>query len=96
MDDKKYIYDQLNIYDIEINPQYKTVFDSHITVLIDRLEHNECAKYDDMTFLNEIPQKCIDIAKQILLPLFSKYSVDVSDTEIGLFAIYINLSNKEE
>lgn len=96
MNDKEYIYDSLKKRKIKVNPQYATVFDSHIDVLIERLKNNECVNYDDCSFMNEIPERCVREANEILEPLFRKYNVKKNETEIGLFAIYIKLSEREE
>lgn len=91
MNDKEYIYNKLKELDVTINPQYQMVFDSHVNVLLDRLKNNECVIYEDSSFVNELSKRSLDIAHQILEPLFEKYQVNENETEIGLFAIYINL-----
>ncbi len=96
MSDKEYIYNSLKNKGIIINPQYASVFDSHINVLMERLANNACVNYDDCSFMNEIPSSCIKEAHEILDPLFRKYNLDINETEIGLFAIYIKLSEREE
>ena len=96
MDDKQYIYDSLRDKGITINPQYESVFSSHVDVLIKRLKNNECVHYEDRSFLEQIPNECIEIAREILNPLFGKYNDEVNETEIGLFAIYIKLSTEKE
>lgn len=96
MSDKEYIYNALKEMKIVINPQYLEVFDSHVIVLIERIKNNECVNYDDLSFMKEISSACLEISHKILDPLFRKYQIDVNETEIGLFAIYIKLSEREE
>ena len=91
MNDKEYIYNKLKELGVTINPQYGMVFDSHINVLLYRLKNNECVYYEDSSFVNELSNRSMDIAHQILDPLFEKYHVYKNEIEIGLFAIYINL-----
>lgn len=96
IDDKRYIYNELANEGITINPKYESVFSSHVDVLIERLRNNECVNYDDKTFINDIPTRCVEISRKMLKPLFDKYNVEVNETEIGLVAIYIRLSVEKE
>ncbi|MBR0138212.1 MAG: PRD domain-containing protein [Erysipelotrichaceae bacterium] len=91
MNDVEYILSQLQANGVEVRPEYETVFKSHLDVLVYRLQNNECATIDDMSFLNQVEGEYIDLAHRILDPLFEKYDVKMNEVEIGLFAIYMKL-----
>ena len=93
---KDYLLNKLVENDVVIPDEYKDVFNNHIDVLAKRISENECVDVDVTEMEKELSKDSLSLAREILVPIFEKFKVSESKTEIALFALYINLAKKEE
>lgn len=93
---KKNILKQLQTYNLEIPSTFQEVFDHHLDILIYRMENNECTNYQDDAVESQVDAEDLQIARNILLPLFEKYQIHENHMEEVLLAIYIKLAKGEK
>ncbi|MFZ7132564.1 MAG: PRD domain-containing protein [Eubacteriales bacterium] len=83
--------------DIYFEGNYEIGFYSHMISLIRRLEEGEEMSYIGDDVFNQIDEDSVNIAEEVLTPLFDKHHKNVDRSEILLVAIHIQTakSNRE-
>lgn len=85
----------LNSKKVFFDEQVRIGFYSHMVSFLRRLKKNELIKdVEDQAVLNQIDKENLDLATKLIEPLFDKYEVEGSYSEIILIAIYIQTANK--
>lgn len=89
------IEETLNSKDIYFDEQIRVGFYSHMVSFIRRLKKNELVTdVDEKAVLDQIDKENLDLAIKLIKPLFDKFKVEYSYSEIVLIAIYIQTANK--
>ena len=96
-DDISYIEAFMNKHHIHFPEEYMVPFTNHICVLIERMQNNACTHEgleEGADF--EISSEAIQYSEQMLDPLFQKYEIQRSESEIKLMAIYLVIAINAE
>jgi transcriptional regulatory protein LevR len=87
----------INIKGIYFNDQLKVGFYSHMVSFIRRLKNNELiVDANEESIVEQIKKENMDLAIELIKPLFQKYKVKDSYSEIVLIAIYIQTASQNE
>lgn len=90
------IVQSLKEKNVVVPAEFKEVFEHHLDVLIYRIQNNECTDYKDAAVEDQVTGEDLQIAQDILVPLFDRYNVKENRMEEVLLAIYIQLAKGEK
>lgn len=91
---REYILNSLNERGICVPEEYREVFENHITVLADRISNNECVNIDVTEMENELKEENLQLAQEVLEPVFTKFNIEDRKAETALLALYINIAKE--
>lgn len=87
----------INAKGIFFNEQIKVGFYSHMVSFLRRLKEDELVvDADEEVILDQIEKENMDLAIDLVKPLFEKYKVDYSHSEVVLIAIYLQTGSQNE
>lgn len=87
----------INSKGIYFDEQIKIGFYSHMVSFLRRLKKNDLVTdVDEQIVLDQIEKENLELAIDLTRPLFQKYDVNYSHSEVVLIAIYIQTGNKNE
>lgn len=86
----------LNAKGIYFNDQLKIGFYSHMVSFVRRLKNKELVTdADSSSVLSQIEKENMDLAADLIKPMFKKYGTDYSKEEVILIAIYIQTASND-
>lgn len=93
----KNMEDAINSKGILFDDQIKVGFYSHMVSFLRRLKKGELIiDADDGVILEQIEKENMDLSVVLVKPLFEKYKVSYSQSEVVLIAIYIQTASQNE
>ena len=83
---------------IDFNDTEEYVFSNHIVCLLKRLKSGELIDPIDEEMMKEIDYDVFDLTEKCIEPIFKKYNLEISRSEVFLVATHIQMNKirKEE
>lgn len=91
-EDLEYVNNVLKKYNIIFDDIFAITFYNHIIKFIERVKTREFVDTIEKDMVPELTQNAIDIGKELLSEIFSRYKSEINMSEIYLISIHIQVA----